>query len=299
MDKMQKTSVTLLLCFIIIITGCFLQSRTVRANEVGSDMMFDLWKYRTGEDNTGLLTGKPSKPKAAEPPAITAHVTGTIYFKQRITLRPNDVVEVQLLDISRQDTSAAVIARQNITQTGQVPIPFKLSYDPANINPAHKFAVLARILNNGQVRFKNTSDCYVITYGYPNRVDILVEMTSPNSPDKQEPQANSAVRGYIGTYKRTFMGAGGTVEETLHIRSNETVELHSSNTKGVVQQVGVWSTEGKQLAVTLTQKNGSYINPERIVFELKGGTLEAVEFDRNAYGQQYKFMRIIVPEYKK
>ena len=283
----------------MIIAGCFLQSRATRANEVGSDMMFDLWKYRTGEGDTGLLTGKPSKPEAAKPPPITAHVTGTIYYKQRITLLPNDVVEVQLLDISRQDTPAAIIARQNITQTDRVSIPFKLSYDPTNINPAHKFAVLARILSNGQVRFKNSADCYVITYGHPNHVDILVEMTSPDSPDKQGVQTDSAVRGYIGTYKRTFMGAGGTVEETLHIRSNETAELHSSYTKGAVQQVGVWSPEGKQLAVTLTQKNGAYINPERIVFELKGGTLEAVEFDRNAYGPQYIFMRTIVPGNKK
>ena len=178
MDKMQKASVNLLLCFMLI-TGFFLPPSASHANEVGSDMMFDLWKYRTGEDNTGLLTGKPSKPKAAEPPPITAHITGTIYFKQRITLLPNDVVEVQLLDISRQDTPAAVIARQNITQPDRVPIPFKLIYDPANINPAHKFAVLARVLSNGQVRFKNTSDRYVITYGHPNHMDILVEMIRP------------------------------------------------------------------------------------------------------------------------
>ena len=77
------------------------------------------------------------------------------------------------------------------------------------------------------------------------------------------------------------------------------MELHSSYTKGVVQQVGVWSPEGKQLAVTLTQKNGAYINPERIVFELNGSTLKAVKYDIKAYGSQYKFMRTIVPGHKK
>ena len=283
----------------MIIAGCFLQSRAARANEVGSDMMFDLWKYRTGDDNTGLLTGKPSKPKAAKPPPITAHVTGTIYYKQRITLLPNDVVEVQLLDISRQDTPAAIIARQNITQTDRVSIPFKLSYDPTNINPAHTYAVQAHILRNGQVQFMNKVPCYVITHGHPNTVEVLLTKTETTSVNETGPSHDSDVSAFVGTYKRTFTGAGGTVEETLDIRNNETVELHSIYTKGMVQQAGVWSPEGKQLAVTLTQKNGAYINPERIVFELKGSTLEAVEFDRNAYGPQYKFMRIIVPEYKK
>ena len=281
---------------VMAITGCFLPPGAARANEVGSEMMFDLWKYQTGEEDTGLLTGKPTKPSTAEPPAVTASITGIVSYRERVALLPNDVIEVQLLDISRQDVPAAVIAKQHITQPGQVPIPFKLAYDPAKINPAHKYAVLARILSNGQVRFKNTSPCYVITHGHPNTADVLLAMTASESAEQSKPLAGS---GFIGTYKRTFIGAGGTVEEMLHIRSNETVELHSSFTKGVMQEAGVWSQEGRLLAVTLTQKNGEYINPERIVFELQGNTLAAVEYDRNAYGLHYVFIRTVGSGQKK
>jgi hypothetical protein len=59
-----------------------------------------------------------------------------------------------------------------------------------------------------------------------------------------------------------------------------------------VLRAGVWSLEGKRLAVTLTQKNAEYINPQRIVFELKGNELVAVEYDSNIYGNRYVFTRI-------
>ena len=142
---------------VMAIAGCFLLPCAARANEVGSEMMIDLWKYRTGEEDTGLLTGKPTKPGPAEPQAVTASITGTVSYRERVALLPQDEVEIQLLDVSRQDAPAAVIAKQNITPQRQMPVPFKISYDPAKINPAHTYAVQARILRNGQVRFINTS----------------------------------------------------------------------------------------------------------------------------------------------
>jgi hypothetical protein len=172
-----------------------------------------------------------------------------------------------------------------------MPVPFKISYDPATINPAHRYAVQARILRNGQVQFSNKAPCYVITHGHPNRVAMILETTETKPVDKQEALTESTDSVFIGTYKRTFIGAGGPVEETLHIRSNDAVELQSSYAKGLVQQAGVWSLEGKRLAVTLTQKNGEYMNPERMVFELKGNKLEAVEYDSNFFGRQYVFTR--------
>ena len=77
------------------------------------------------------------------------------------------------------------------------------------------------------------------------------------------------------------------------------MELQSSYSKGLVQQDGVWSLEGKHLAVTLTQTNGEYMNPERMVFELKGNKLEAVEYDRYAHGPQYIFTCTVVSGQKK
>jgi hypothetical protein len=172
-----------------------------------------------------------------------------------------------------------------------VPVPFKISYNPAKINPTHTYAVRARILRNGQVKFVNKAPCYVITRGHPSTAEILLAKTENKSVDETRPSASGAGGGFIGTYTRTFIGAGGTVDETLSIASDETVKLHSIYTKGAVQWAGVWSLEGKRLAVTLAQKNGEYVNPQRIVFELKSNELIAVEYDSNIYGNHYVFTR--------
>jgi putative lipoprotein len=254
-------------------------------------MMLDLWKYRTGEEDSGLLTGKPTKPVPAKPLAATASITGTVCFRERVTLLPQDEVEIQLLDVSRQDAPAAGIAKQIITPQQQMPVPFKISYDPATINPAHRYAVQARILRNGQVQFSNKAPCYVITHGHPNRVAMLLETTETKPIDKQEVLTESTDSVFIGTYKRTFIGAGGPGEETLNIKSDETVELRSMYSNGAVQRAGVWSVEGKRLAVTLIKNNGDYINPQRIVFEIKSNELVAVEYDSNIFGRQYEFTR--------
>ena len=120
---------------------------------------------------------------------------------------------------------------------------------------------------------------------------MLLEKTETKPVDKQEALTESTDSVFIGTYKRTFIGAGGPVNETLSIKSDETVELRSMYTKGAVQRAGVWSVEGKRLAVTLIKNNGEYINPQRIVFELKSNELIAVEYDSNIYGNHYVFTR--------
>ena len=263
--------------------------------ERGTDFMMDLWKYRTGEENTGLLTGRPSQKMPEAPPVITVSITGTVDCLQALPLQPNDVIEVQLLDFSSR-SSAAVIAYQKITAARNIPIPFKLTYDPARINPAHRYTVQARIMRNGEPAYRNTSPAFVVTHGYARNARVLVE-ESDNWRASRTDTASSLLpspahaRTHIGTYTRSFIGAGGKVEETLHVLRNNSVELLSRYSKGIVKQTGVWSMELNLLAVTVTHKNGEPVNPERIVFELKGDDLAAVEYDRAAHGPQFSFNR--------
>ena len=142
--------------------------------ELGTDFMIDLWKYRTGEENTGLLTGRPSQKLPEAPPVIMVSITGTVDCLQALPLQPNDVIEVQLLDFSSR-SSAAVIAYQKITSARNMPIPFKLTYDPARINPVHHYTVQARIMRNGEAAYCNTSPAFVVTHGYARNVRVLVE----------------------------------------------------------------------------------------------------------------------------
>ena len=118
---------------VIIITAAvmLLLPRVTLPGESGTDFMINLWKYRTSEENTGLLTGRPSH-KLPESPVIAVNVIGTVDCLQALPLHPNDIIEVKLLDFASRDASV-MITGQKITSPGQIPIPFKLTYDPAKL----------------------------------------------------------------------------------------------------------------------------------------------------------------------
>ncbi|MBE9110927.1 YbaY family lipoprotein [Nodosilinea sp. LEGE 07298] len=109
----------------------------------------------------------------------SASVTGTVTYLPRIAMPPNAVLEVSLLDVSRADAPAITLATQSMVfGDRQVPLPFELVYDPDQIDPRFSYAVQARILIDGQLRFINTSRFGVITQGNPTEVEVRVDPVS-------------------------------------------------------------------------------------------------------------------------
>jgi putative lipoprotein len=107
--------------------------------------------------------------------AATARVTGTVAYRERIALPPTAVITVQLVDVSRADAPATVIARQALPTAGrQVPFSFSLEYDPATIQTPHTYAVQVRIEDDGKLLFISDTLHAVITRGGPTHVDIIV-----------------------------------------------------------------------------------------------------------------------------
>lgn len=103
-------------------------------------------------------------------------VSGTVTYLQRSALPPQAVVEVQLVDVSRADAPAIVIDSVTFETGGrQVPFPFELTYDPAQIDERFTYAVQARITVDGQLRFISTRSYQVITRGNPNTVEVIVD----------------------------------------------------------------------------------------------------------------------------
>lgn len=124
-------------------------------------------------------------------------VTGAVTYRQRSALPPHAVVKVQLLDVSRADAPATVIAEQTIAPQGkQVPIPFSLGYDSAQIKENMRYHVRAQILLNGELAFTSTQAYPVITQGNPTKVEILVQPAArPQTPpgDARPNQPNTAL----------------------------------------------------------------------------------------------------------
>jgi putative lipoprotein len=86
-------------------------------------------------------------------------------------------VSVKLLDISRADAPAVVIAEQTIKPAGkQVPIQFELRYDPQRLNERGRYSIQARILEGDKLRLIG-SKTYPSMEGSgsrPDKVNIIV-----------------------------------------------------------------------------------------------------------------------------
>ena len=122
----------------------------------------------------------------------SASVTGTVAYRERMALPPDADVHVQLLDVSRQDVAAPVVAETTVAPAGrQVPLPFALRYDPAGIEANGSYAVRAAIRSEGRLLFTTTTAAPVLTRGSPHSVAlILVRAAAP---------ADSTPRPLVGT----------------------------------------------------------------------------------------------------
>lgn len=139
-------------------------------------------------------------------------ITGTVTYLQRIALPPNAIVEVALVDASRQDAPATVIAQQTITPTTQVPIPFEVAYDPATINVSGTYALVARISVDGAPRFATTQPYNVLTNGNPTtNVELILEPVSEAKPA----QPPAAITGTVTYRERIELPPNAVVDVQL------------------------------------------------------------------------------------
>ena len=107
-------------------------------------------------------------------------VTGTVTYRERIALTPGATLTVQIRDTSYADASAELIAEQVITDPGQVPIKFKVPYDPDDIDSGNVYSVSARIEeSDGRLAFISDTAYDVITRGNPKKVDMVLVLVEP------------------------------------------------------------------------------------------------------------------------
>ena len=135
----------------------------------------------------GPIGPAATKPAGSSKP-VTA-VTGTVTYLVRSALPPAAVVEVTLQDVSKQDVPAETISSQRIEANGkQVPFPYALKYDSAQIDPQHTYAVRATIKDGDKLLFTSTQAYPVITNGAPtSRVEIIVEPVASSGTSSHYP----------------------------------------------------------------------------------------------------------------
>ncbi len=112
-------------------------------------------------------------------------VTGTVSYPERRALPPDAAIDVRLEDTFAHDASAKLIGESIFASEGkQVPIPFQVSFNTADINPAHTYHLRADITVNGTKMFTSTSAYPVITNGAPMQANIMLQKVQAPPPEK-------------------------------------------------------------------------------------------------------------------
>lgn len=101
-------------------------------------------------------------------------VSGTLTYRERVALPPDAVVDVVLLDVSRMDVAATVLAERTLEPARPVPIPFELPYEPARIDPRMSYAVRATIRRGQQPLFVTDRHYPVLTRGHGDEVELVL-----------------------------------------------------------------------------------------------------------------------------
>lgn len=80
-------------------------------------------------------------------------ITGTVNYRVRIALPPTAVLTVRLLDVTEKGAPAIVLAEKSISNPGNPPMRFELSYPFGGINEHRRYVIDARIEVNGRLKF--------------------------------------------------------------------------------------------------------------------------------------------------
>lgn len=105
--------------------------------------------------------------------AMAGTVSGSATYRERIALPPGAVLDVQLVDISRQDVAATVVSSKRYAMSG-VPTSFSLEFDDGVINEAMSYAVQASVYVGDTLLFTNDTVHPVLTRGAGDTADIVM-----------------------------------------------------------------------------------------------------------------------------
>jgi len=110
-------------------------------------------------------------------PAV-ATVTGTIAYPEDLVLPPEAEVIVDLKDLTLEGASSRVIAVYKARLGhSKSPVPFKVTANPSEIDPHHRYGLEARIVVGGDDRAIHAGYYNVLTHGDPTKVDIVLVAT--------------------------------------------------------------------------------------------------------------------------
>jgi putative lipoprotein len=150
-------------------------------------------------------------------------VSGTITYRERMALTPDAEVEIKLLDVSLADITATEIASITITDPGQVPVDFLLSYDPETIQPQHTYSIRAEISDRGRRMFTTDTSYPVLTRDNGNHVDMVLIAMQSNPVKRPNASLTETYWRVISIYEEPYQPNENEREAHLKLRINNNV----------------------------------------------------------------------------
>ena len=182
-----------------------------------------------------------------------AAVTGSASYRQRIAIPPTALLHVRLEDVSRQDAPAELIAECTVAAEGrQVPLPFRLEYDPARIDASHRYGVRASLSDKGRLLFTTDTAHLVITGSAPR--DVTIMLVPAAETDTSAATAQQSDASLVNTYwKLLEVGGHATLvgdnrQEPHMILQIEEQRLAGSS--GCNRLIGTYEVTGDQLRLS-------------------------------------------------
>ncbi len=122
-----------------------------------------------------VATSPPAgQEEATRTPAQEVRVTGSVFYRERIGLTPEAVLQVEVVEEGAQGPT--VVGEQTVRAPGQVPLAFSVSVPAQRVRPEATYTVRARIVD-GTRRFSSPQPVPVLTQGYPSEdVQVLVRV---------------------------------------------------------------------------------------------------------------------------
>jgi uncharacterized lipoprotein YbaY len=156
-------------------------------------------------------------------------VSGTVTYQEDITLPGGTVVTVQVINLSVADTAAEVVGETTIEAgDSQVPIPYEVSYDAAEVNENLLYGVTARIeSSDGTLLFISDTNQLVITNGNPTE-DVEVNTV-------QVPSA--AADAELGVVEADLNQSAASVLEAMEDSGQFTILLDGLEAAGLTDRL--------------------------------------------------------------
>lgn len=122
----------------------------------GAPTVADAGATSAGTAVPGGPTGEPSAPETVvePPPPALPVIRGDIYLRERVSLPPRSTAKVRIVRLGGGDRVTAVVASAEVEAPRQMPIPFELTVDPADLEPGGRCALQAEIVHGGTTVFE-------------------------------------------------------------------------------------------------------------------------------------------------